>query len=137
MAGIRTPVNTEALAVEHLDNDADVVDLAGEHVSTELPGNRANPWVQVTRLPGSTGATPETGRLERARLQVSIWADTKAGAWALTELVGRSLLDSPGSSNSYGVVTGAEYEVTPYWAPDPETDDPRYLFVMALFVHPA
>lgn len=140
MPEVRAPVDVEAIAIAHLKADAAVLaapDDLEDRVSTELPGDRVGAWVKLDRLPGSTSAAPETAHVERARLQASIWAPTKTAAFDLTALVVQALFRLPDVAVfDYGVVTGVELEVTPYWAPDPETDEPRYLFVIALFVHP-
>lgn len=148
MPEVRAPVDTEALIVAHLKADSEVLALIDEErVSTETPGDRAGLWVKLDRLPGSNAGTPETAHLERARVQFSIFGDTrptttevaaKPATWDLTAAVFRSVFRLPDVAifPGYGIVTGVEAEVFPYWSPDPETDDPRYLFVAAVFVHP-
>ena len=130
-------VDVEALTVAHLQGDGDLVALMGgtENIGTEQRGELPLPFVEVRRIGGSL-ITPETARLERARLHVALWAATKPAAWDLSTATVRALLRAPDVSHELGVVTAADMELTPYWSPDPEDDTPRYLATCALTVHP-
>lgn len=139
MPTIDVPVNVEALVVEYLSSSARVLAQVDEdRVATELPGNAELPFLKVDLLPGSS-STPQTARLARARVQLSAWGPAGAGgkllAWELIAAAFADLLEAPDATHTFGVVTGADAEVMPYWSPDPETDDPRYLAVVALYVH--
>lgn len=140
MALVELPVNVEALAVAHLSAAGEVLALVDEdHVSTELPADAELPYLKVDLLPGSS-STPQTAHVVRSRVQLSAWGPQGAGgklaAWDLIAAAWAALMRADQSSHAYGVVTGTDAEVLPYWSPDPETDEPRYLAVIALFVHP-
>lgn len=128
-------VDVEALAVAHLLDDAAVTALVGDGVSTELPLDAPLPRIQLFRLGGNL-ITQETAWLERSRLFLASWADTKAEAFDVSNAAVVSLMATPDLPHDAGVVTAADIELAPYWSPDPEDDVPRYLSTIALTVHP-
>lgn len=130
MPTVTPPVDVEALLVAYLDP------LVTPPVSTELPGDYAGDYVQLWKLPGSM-VTPETQWIERARIQFSVWGSTKESAWDAAAATFAALGAIVDTTHTLGVVTACDPEVTPYWSPDPDTDDPRYLFTAAFTVHPA
>lgn len=132
-----TLVDVEALAVAHLKADVDLVVALGSeaNIGTELPADLPLPFVETRRLGGSL-ITPETARLERARLHLATWAATKPEAWDIAVAAVSAFLRAPDLPHELGVVTAADVELTPYYSPDPEDDTPRYLATIALTVHP-
>lgn len=130
-------VDIEALVVAALKADTALDGLVDGRVSTELPGDLDEhlPHVQLWSIPGGTYVRPEPLHLERARLQVSVWATTKGSAWDTATAVVAAAATMLGTYD-LGVVTGVEVEQTPYWAPDPDTDTPRYLSTIGVFAHP-
>lgn len=131
-----TLVDLEALVVAHLLDDAAVAAIAGDNVLTELDANFAMPTLQVTRFPG-VFTDPDTARLERGRIQVQAWADTKEEAYDLAAAAAVSLKALPDVAHALGVITAAQWEQGPWWNPDPEQDQPRYMMTLAVYAHPA
>lgn len=130
-------VDVEALIVAHLRDDADLVALMGgdDNIGTEQRALLPLPFLEIRRIGGSL-VTPETAHIERARLHVATWAESKPAAWDLAARTVVALLRAPEAPHALGVVTAADMELTPYWSPDPEDDTPRYLATCALTVHP-
>lgn len=138
MSGIRELVDVEALLVGLLNEDADIIGVAGEDsVGTDLPPelDAELPYLQLWRLPGSILVTDQTQRLERARIQFASWATDRGDALDLARAACRALGEAEGAYSA-GVVSGVDIESSPYWSPDPDTDTPRYLFTVAAYVHP-
>lgn len=135
MPAITPLVDVEALAVDHLLADPTVTALVDDRVSTELPHEATLPYVQLFRLGGNL-ITQETAWLERSRLFLASWAPTKAEAFDVSNAAIVSLMATPDVTHAAGVVTAADIELAPYWSPDPEDDQPRYLSTVALTVHP-
>lgn len=134
MASIREVVDVEALLVAELGQDAAITALAADRVSTELPRDLPLPYLQLSRLPGSI-VDDASMRVERARVQLSSWADNRGDALDLARAALRAIAELAGGSFEQGTVTGVDAELTPYWSPDPDTDTPRYLLTVALYVH--
>jgi hypothetical protein len=139
VAELYAPVDAETLAVAYLKSVADLTALVGvEGISTELPRDwvAGDAYVRLSRI----GGTPadSVGHLDRARIQVEAFGATGEDAFSIA---GEALLAFrllPGSSFDYAgaVVTGVDQDLGLSSQPDPETDAPRYLFGVVLFVHP-
>ena len=120
-------VDIEAILVGYLHSD----ELP---VSTELPANLPLPRVQLWRL-GGTHVTPETQWIERARAQFAAWGNTKTEAFDAAAKVCALLAELP-TAELDAVFSDVTIEQTPFWSRDPESNDARYLFTVALTVHP-
>lgn len=105
--------------------------LHGGRVSTELATDLA--CLQVTALGGQQPwpweATPE--------FAVSAWGGTKAEANLLARTVASAVYDLVGQAVTGGRVIGADVRLAPLWAPDEDTNRPRYRCDIALTVYPA
>ena len=140
---IRRLVDIEALAVDHLEQDAELAALIGgtgnaARVSTELPAShRFETRVQVFAATASE-VDPATHHLDRPVLQVAGFGATKGEAFEVCAEAVRALLEAPAGSHTGAVVTAAERITGPAWAPDDTTrpPTPRYLASVALTVHP-
>lgn len=129
-------VDAEGLAVNWLVSSADLAEVVGDRVSTELPASfAAEARVQLFRV-GGVPADDGPQHLDRPNLQVNAFGPTKAQAWAVAALVVRRMLAAPRGVHDQGVVTKAHRVVGPTWSPDPETDIPRYVLGFVLHVHP-
>lgn len=128
-------INVEALLVDYLTAHPDVVELAGANaVSTELPPNASMPRLRLTL----TGGTPRarTWLMDYA-VTVEAWGNSKTEAFDLLVAAAHALetgLD--GAQVTQGVVTGCTQDSGVRWAPDPVSDQPRYLTSFAITAHP-
>lgn len=134
MSPLHLMVDAEALVVAFLAGQADVAALVGSRISTELPPAPTFPLVRLERIGGLTG-TP--AHLDRARIQVEAWGATKGEAHTVAATVRAALFEELPGTHPLGVVTGAEEDLGLTWSPDPESDQPRYVFGVAAFIHPA
>lgn len=140
----RAPVDVEALAIAHLEQDAGLGALVGgtgnaARVATELsPGFPAEglALLQVFRV-SSTQVDAETAHIERAVVQANAYGSTKAEAWDVHAQAHRAFLTARRSVHALGVVTAVERVSGPTWSPDPRTAAPRYTASYAVTVHPA
>lgn len=131
---LRLGADAELLVITYLRAHSDVqAALGGQYVSSALPAEPSWPWVTVQRI-GGAGFGPR-GWLDVARLQVDAWADTKQNARSAAANILAALWDLPGV-HTEGVVTGVEQDLGFRWEPDPETNQPRYLFGVAVYLHP-
>ncbi|MDF1596945.1 MAG: DUF3168 domain-containing protein [Acidimicrobiia bacterium] len=126
-------VDVEALTVAHLLTDSTVTTLTGTRIGTEIPAGQAWPKVRVFRI---SGPYVVGDHLERASLQIDVWADDKPAAWDVTAVTRKSVLSMWSTSHVLGVVTKVEETLGPSWLPDPETDRPHYMFGAAVYTHP-
>ena len=127
-------VNIEKFVVQHLLGDAALEDLLGENrVSTELPPGAALPRIRVT-LNG--GTIPVRAWLYTYRLTLEAWAEDKTTAWDALAAAVASLETGLESALVDGaVVTAVDQETGASWAPDPETNLPRYLATVRVTAH--
>ena len=136
----RGPTDVEAALVRYFREDPHVAALTSGNVAGELPDNfdTANelPFLRLFRV-GGNFVDGNTGRLERARVQLDCWARTKAEAFDLANVTVRCAFDLAAGIDVAGLVfTDVRVELGPTWSPDPETDLPRYLLTLAFFAHP-
>lgn len=121
--------DAEVLLVHFLAAHPDLVLLHDGNVATQLPGDR--PAIRVTRLPG-----PMTGPEEDTpELQVECWAVEQDEASVLARSVIAVIEDVKGGHEE-GVVAGVDITLGPTFAPDPDTDEPRYLLRVGLLTYP-
>jgi len=132
MTILRLPVDVELLTVNYLFDHDDIDALVDGRVSTELPKTPTFPHLTVTRL-GGRGDYP--GWLNIAHLQIDAWAATKGSASLLARTALAVLREMPGL-HELGVVTHVGEDLGLTWAPDELTNQPRYLFGVAVHSHP-
>jgi hypothetical protein len=127
------PFDIEAALVEFLSADPDLTGLH-EGVSTQLPAGVVLPRIRLNRAGGVL--SPE-GWLDQPRVAIDCWADTKDEAWTLASTCLPVLLTRlAGGTFEGGVITGVRQELGLTWAPDPDTDKPRYTFTVIITTHP-
>jgi hypothetical protein len=117
--------------VTFLAAHASLVPLHGGRVGTELQGDLAA--LQVTAL-GGTQPWPWEAVVEFA---VSAWGGDKAAANLLARTVVAAAYDLVGQAVTGGRVVGVDVRLAPLWAPDEDTNRPRYRVDIALTVFPA
>jgi hypothetical protein len=130
---LRTLPDAELIVTTYLRGHADVAALVGTRVSTQLPPVPVLPLAIVARV----GGVPSlSGYLDVARLELSAWAATKAAAHLLARTLEAVMLTLPGTRPA-GVVTDVrQTDDGLRWAPDPDTDTPRYQLVFEVYTHP-
>jgi hypothetical protein len=113
--------------------------VASGRVYSSIPTTPTFPLIVVERVGGSPAVRE---RLDRARIQLSIWGNSKSEArdladaarLALLDLEGQSVLISNGAPvNAF--VTAVEDDLSLFWSPDPVSDRDRYIFGVAIFDH--
>jgi hypothetical protein len=130
---VRKPFDIEAALVEFLSADPDLTPLHNG-VSTELPVGATLPRIRLNRAGGIT--SPE-GWIDQPRVAVDCWADTKEAAWELASTCLPVLLTRlAGGTFPDGVITAVRNDLGLTWAPDPDTDKPRYTFTVLITTHP-
>lgn len=106
-------------------------------VGTELPRDKSFPFVRVHRFGGGTDPRVPVTHLDRALIQVDVWADTVSAAWALADQCRTELDELPHQPASGGVVTGVRTEEfrrveDPSFTPA----QPRYSVRATVYAHP-
>jgi hypothetical protein len=122
--------DTESALVAFLIGHAALAPLHGGRVGTELQSNLAS--LQVTSL-GGTQPWPWEAVVE---FSVSAWGGDKAAANLLARTVVAAAYDLNGTAVTGGRVTGVAVRLAPLWAPDENTNRPRYRTDLALTVFP-
>jgi hypothetical protein len=126
--------DAELVVTTYLRNQPDVFALVGTQVSTELPASPVFPLLRVSRI-GGTPAVPR--RLDAAHLQIEAWATTKATARNVAATAHAALWAAGNATNNGAVITGVDDTLGLSWLPDPVTGRPRYIFGVAVYIHPA
>lgn len=129
---LRLLPDAELLAVNALRANADLAALVGTRVYTAVPADPSFPLVRVSRI-GGIPTIPQ--HLDVARLQVDAWGTTKHQARTVAATAQAALHAATGT-HAQGVLTGVDDDLGLSWQPDPETDQPRYVFGVALYIHP-
>lgn len=125
---LRLDVDVELLVVTYLAAHTDI----DAPVSTALPKTPTFPHLTVFRVGGIAGYP---GWLGVAHLQVDAWGTTKAGASLLARTALAALREMPGV-HAGGVVTAVEQNLGLTWSPDELSNQSRYVFGVAVHVHP-
>jgi hypothetical protein len=129
---LRLLPDAELLTVNALRANADLTALVGARVYTAIPAEPTFPLVRVTRI----GGIPAISRhLDIARIQVDVWGTTKFQARTVAATAQAAIHAAIGA-RAEGVLTGVDDDLGLSWQPDPETDQPRYVFGVALYLHP-
>jgi len=128
--------DVEAAVVGYLLNNEAVTEALGaeNRVSTELPRNAALPRLRVT-LSGGTIAVQR--HLYASRLTIEAWAEDKATAFqAITVALAELETGLTAAQVQEGVVTSCDLDSGLLWAPDQDTELPRYLGSVQVYIHP-
>ena len=110
---------------------ASLAPLHGGRVGTELQTDLAA--LQVTSL-GGTQPWPWEATVEFA---ISAWGGTKGEANLLARTAVAAAYDLVGQAVTGGRVVGVAVRLAPLWAPDEETNRPRYRTDVAFQIYPA
>lgn len=123
-------LDVEALACDYLRRNVDAA------VYTDLPPAPPARYVKVERVGGSPDQYPYVA--DRARLQLSSTAPTKAEAHDLARDVQSAMWAMADVAHARGVVTDVEPDGPFFPLPDDTypTPKPRYLFGALVTIHP-
>ncbi len=138
--------DAKALVAAYLRAQPEVQALVADRVYGEIPNPAVYPLATLTVVPGPGEAVRE--RLDEVHLQVDAWsalreeggspeeaqtvaAVLRAAILAEERITGEQPLDVP-----IGIVQGTKDIMGPQELPDPVTARPRYIFEVAIFVHP-
>jgi hypothetical protein len=113
--------------------------IASGRVYSSMPSVPVFPLIVVERI-GGRPAVRE--RLDRARIQLAVWGNSKSEARDLADAARLKLLDLEGQSVTTGggapvdaFVTAVEDDLALFWSPDPVSDRDRYIFGVMIFDH--
>lgn len=123
--------DTEALVIWFLSDAL----IAGGRVYGSFPEAPTYPLAVVQRV----GGNPEPRWLDKADLQVDVWAATRAEARDSAANAFASLMTMEGAIDTgtvQGVVTGVLPGSGLRWLPDEDTEQPRYTFSVLVTAHP-
>lgn len=127
------PTDVEALVVGWLDAQG----VAGGRVYGEHPASATYPYVLVTRVGGTKADRRRP--LDRAVVQIDVWAETKADAHDVAATAWARLQDMSGTvayGGVSGVVAGVRDVVGLTSIREPDSDLRRYMFQAAVLAHP-
>lgn len=123
--------DAELIAVTYLRQHAPITSLVGSRVYTELPAGPTWPLVKITR----TGGPPEArGTLDTAFLQAEAYGTSKAEARRVAATVQAAFADADGFIHAGAYISATEPLAGLQWLPDPDNQQPRYLFDTAVYV---
>ena len=111
-------------------------DIAGDRVYSSIPASPTFPLIVVERIGGIPAVRQ---RLDRARVQLSVWGNTKSEARLLAMQARAVLFAAEGTtvtiSTGNAVITGVDDDLGLFWQPDSATDRDRYIFGVEIFLH--
>lgn len=122
--------DAEVLMIDWLVGHDDLAPIHEGRVGTDLDPER--PAIRVTRAP-QPAADPDE---DHPSLQIECWATTQDEASILARSIIACIPDIEGR-HAEGVVSGWEVSAGPFYAPDPDTDAPRYLLGIDLLTYPS
>jgi len=130
---VRAGPDIELIIVTHMRADPA---LSAATIGTNLPDNLDDvlPFLGVFRV-GGTALHPQ-GWLDRPRLQVDCYAATKQTARDTAAEALASILRAAETTHTGGVISDAVNDLGLLYQPDPDKGTPRYLFGVALTIHP-
>lgn len=136
---LEVAVDIEATIVDFLKAQTELTTLVSTRVHTDLPAAPTYPLVRVGRI-GGIGRYP--AHIDRPRVQCEAFADTKASAHDVAATARALLLTRFAGVHGSAVVTDVSEDGGLIWLPDPAGTPgiparPRYLFAVAVTVHPA
>jgi hypothetical protein len=123
--------DTEALAIRYLA-DHPAVSAFGPRVHWQF--DETLPQVSIRRVGGSAPWPPDS--LDRANLDVDVWAETKQEARDLAETVRQAMFSAAGQVIDGVTICAAEEFSGPLFLPDDTPQGtPRYTFTISWLVH--
>lgn len=127
-------VDAEKLVSEYLRARPEVTELVGNRTYTEIPAEPAWPIVVLHRF----GGTPKISEhLDVAHIHFDAYGGSKFEARRLAATVFAAVHDLPKQGVlELGVVTDVRNLLGLVWSRDPETNRARYLFELAIDIHP-
>lgn len=129
MAEVVLGVDVEALVVSYLTT---ALGARASRVSTKVGNPRPDKSVRVSR----TGGPRVNSVTDSATVLVECWADSETGACELARWAHAYLWALPQTSVGGSWVRSASELGGVQNFPDPDSDSPRYQFVMSLDVRP-
>jgi hypothetical protein len=130
---LRLQVDVERLAADYLRGRTEISAIVGTRVSNALPKTPTYPYLIGSRF---GGVADHLAWLDRARLQFEAWGTSKGNANLLARTALAALHEMPLATHALGVVTNVAQELGLTWSPDETTDQPRYVFGVAVYLHP-
>lgn len=131
-------VDVEGLVASFLREQAEVAELVGVRVYTDLPHNRVYPLVLVQR----SGGTPQGGfTLSEAQVRLDLYDESHLAAQNLASVVVSVLNSRLPGPHDLGCVS-AFTAASKRYDPDPEAADrqgharPRYVIEASVYCHP-
>lgn len=129
----------ETALVPWLEDGSDLNDLVDGRVSSpDLPGDfTAEARVRFFRA-GGTPVDADTGRLDRALLQIDTYGADPIEAYLVAVRTIARLEEAAGETIGEDqdiVVTRVQRVNGPLWRPDPDTDVPAYLSQVVIYAH--
>lgn len=129
---LRLLPDAELLVVNRLRATAEVTALVGTRVYTQIPATPTYPLIRVTRIGGVPAIRQH---LDVARIQIDAWGATQYQARTVAATAQAAIHAATGT-HATGVVSNVEDDLGLTWSPDPDTDQPRYVFAVAISIHP-
>lgn len=134
---VRVLPNVEGLFIAFLKADPDVAPMLGGRVYSSLPADKVWPAARVTRYAGAP-VWQVPAELDRAELQLDVWADSKQVAWQVVATARAATAERMPGVHALGQVTAVDLGQLAY-DPD-ETYDPalpRYVADLTVYARPA
>jgi hypothetical protein len=107
---------------------------AGTRVYSSIPKSPTWPLITLQRI---GGMPVDKHRVDRASIQIAVWADTKSAAHDIAQEARVAILRMEGTTPNGAVIAGVTDQLGMTWQPDPVTQRDRYIFGMMLVIHPA
>jgi hypothetical protein len=125
--------DAEAVTIDYLLTVTALTDLVSDRIGSDKGVDDGVPVVRVTR---PSGSTPVPKKLDKPTIQVDVWADTDANAFAVAAIAHAALSDMPELlEDARAVVTDVRTQVGIRQFPDTQTDRPRYEFEVGVYIH--
>ncbi len=136
MTDLRLLPDAEQMTIAYLVQQPGVAGLVDDRVSADIPPDAEYPRVQVTLADMEIS---DHGYFAGAVLDIGAWADSKEDANDVIRTVHAALWEDQEDGfvgqREEGVVSGVMERVGIQWLPDPETNRPRYIMQMVVYVH--
>jgi len=104
--------------------------VGGVPVASRVPDPRTTRWLQIRRV----GGTQQRPVRDQPRVDALAWDDDDPGAWALAEVVRRSIHALAGTTLLGPVVYRVEETLGPRQSDDPLTGSPRVIATYSISV---
>jgi hypothetical protein len=108
--------------------------LVGTRVHFGIPANATFPLIVITRVGGGPDLYLP---IDRARLSLSCWGQTKQSAARVAQLVASEIRELDNTAMGADAVGFAGSVASIIWLPDPTSGTPRYVVEAGLSVRPA